>query len=267
MLLLHTIRHFLQSRAPEKHLVNEDDEPTDAQKKKLDEGYLQRAPYCLNQADRMDQRNRVSWINKGYLMLHRHELDEGLQQFETVLSTRPTPIPALLGKGQIHMKKMEWRKGVKTHQLLLQLTSQDTQPLHISTHVHGTIRAAIGICFHRQGFLDEAEYAFKRALALDHQNLDGFVGLATVHLQRASKQTDPEKAQDISDEGIRLLERAFELMMTRQKNYQKAIEVEVLRQEQLDNSLEDQEVPSKRRSFGACANAPHKPPHTCFAAR
>ena len=229
------------------HMLPEDDAEADVEDDvrtrmaRLDTVFLSKATWCLNQADKIDPRHRMSWMNKGYLHLFKNDLPKALMQFDTLLSSFPTHVPALLGKAQALLKKLQWAEALRTFQLVLTVTSQNTRHLRFPTHMHANIRVAIGLCFEKLGLTEEADYAFRRGIALDPDNVPAFLGLASLHLDRRRRKEAVDKEETGPGESVQLLKRAHEILKVRRAQYQKCIQAEIVRKQQAEKGATTEE--------------------------
>jgi RNA polymerase-associated protein CTR9 len=133
--------------------------------------FLDEATDYLNRAEERisAKEDNMLWARKGLLMLARGSWEAANYQFKIALDKQPENIAALLGQSAAYFYMENYRAALGGFQNVLRL----------APHLND-VRAAIGYCFYRLGFLDYAARAFARALEVDASHdraLDAFAFL------------------------------------------------------------------------------------------
>jgi lipopolysaccharide assembly protein B len=126
-------------------------------------------------------------------------IDRAQQTFQDVLDMDPKNIHALAGLQKLHEEQRRWREAFEVETRLARLRKAD------ASLVLGHIQAEIGRESLASGHLDEAEKAFKTALALDRRVFPAHLGLSDLALPR-----DPRRAAALLQDAIAVApERAY----------------------------------------------------------
>lgn len=110
----------------------------------------------FNEADKIDFHEENTWLGKGILLLAKRNYDTASYQFSTVLQKNPNSIPSLLGQACLSFFKGEFYDALKKYARCLK--ALPTCP--------ASVRLAIGYCYYKLGYYEEAVLCFKRVLKM-----------------------------------------------------------------------------------------------------
>lgn len=110
----------------------------------------------FNEADKIDYHEENTWLGKGVLLLAKRNYDSASYQFNTVLQKNPNNIPAILGQACISFIKKEYHDALKKYAKCLKWLPS----------CPASVRLALGYCYYKLGYLEEASLCFRRVLQL-----------------------------------------------------------------------------------------------------
>jgi len=126
-------------------------------------------------------------------------LDRAARTYEEALRLDPGNLHALAGQQKLQEEQRRWREAYEIQTRIARLRKTD------DSLILGYLQAEMGLEAARRGQRDEAEKAFRTALALDRRVFPALLGLADLHLD-----SDPAKAAAILEDAAQIApERAY----------------------------------------------------------
>ena len=160
--------------------------------KDLKKEYCLKATTLYTSADKIYMYDYDHLLSRAYFcLLSSDKLDQANNQFEFVLNTFPSNVPALMGKACIAFNKKDYKSAMAFYK----------KALKINPEAPASLRLGMGLCFFKTGKVAKAKLAFERALELDPQCVGALVGLAIIELN--NKTTESVKF------GVELLSKAY----------------------------------------------------------
>jgi lipopolysaccharide biosynthesis regulator YciM len=126
-------------------------------------------------------------------------LDRAAHTYEEALQHDPGNLHALAGQQKLQEEQRRWREAYEIQTRIARLRKAD------DSLVLGYLQAEMGREAARRGQRDEAENAFRTALALDRRVFPALIGLADLYMD-----ADPRKAAAILEDAVQIApERAY----------------------------------------------------------
>lgn len=125
------------------------------------------------------------------------KITQASTQFNFVLSTDQSNIPATLGKACIAFNNKNYKEALTLYRKALR---DDT------ANCPADVWLGLGHCFYKMGNTEKAKLSFKRALRMDRKCVGALIGGAVIELN--------EKTPDSIKEGVRMLLQAYQFDKT-----------------------------------------------------
>lgn len=153
---------------------------------------FQEAANLYTTADKIVMYEQNHLLGRAYFcLLEGDKVDQADAQFNFVLNSTPTSIPAILGKACIAFNKKEFRAALAFYK----------KALRMNANCPADVRLGLGHCFYKLGKTEKAKGAFERALQLNKRCVGAIVGLAVIELNKKT----PESIRN----GVQLLSKAY----------------------------------------------------------
>lgn len=154
--------------------------------------YFQEAANLYTTADKIVMYEQNHLLGRAYFcLLEGDKVDQADAQFNFVLNSTPSSIPAILGKACIAFNKKEYRAALAFYK----------KALRMNANCPADVRLGLGHCFYKLGKIEKGKGAFERALQLNKKCVGAIVGLAVIELNKKS----PESIRN----GVQLLSKAY----------------------------------------------------------
>lgn len=155
--------------------------------------WFQRATHLYTAADKIVMYDNNHILGRAYFcLLEGEKVDQAEAQFQYVLTSQPSNIPAQLGQACIAFNKKNYAAALRYYK----------QVLKASPKCPADVRVGIGHCFYKLGKVDKAKLAFERAYQLNDKCVGALVGLALIELNK--------KTPDSIRRGVQMLSRAYQ---------------------------------------------------------
>lgn len=143
---------------------------SDKQKAK---GYFNQATRLFSEADKIDSKEEITWVCKGFLFLFKNEPGRAGKQFQELLAQNPNNIPALLGSATVLFQDQKYTEACNLYKKVIKL-NPDCPP---------SVRVGLANCFFKLNQPELCKIALERVLELetdDEVKANALVGLAVV---------------------------------------------------------------------------------------
>jgi len=129
-------------------------------------------------ASKLNQFFPMTWVGRGMLNLSIGRLDQAKFFFETTLKQCGMVLPALLGMACVYFKEGDCRNSIDMY----------SKSITLFPHKSGAAaRVGLGLSCYKQGYVDRAKAAFKRANEMDPENVEAMVGMAVLDVANADE--------------------------------------------------------------------------------
>lgn len=160
--------------------------------------YCSKATHLYTSADKISMYDADHLLSRAYFcLLDNDKMDQANAQFDFVLQTNSSSIPAYVGKAIIAFNKKDYKNSLTYYKKAL-----NTKILKCPAGV----RLGLGLCYYKLNKISKAKLAFERALEIDSSCVGSMVGLAIIELNN--------KSPEATKKGVELLSKAYQIDST-----------------------------------------------------
>lgn len=127
----------------------------------------------FSRADKIDQKEEITWVTKAFLFLFRNEPGRAGTQFQQLLDQNPNNIPALLGNATILFQEQKYAEACTLYKKVIKL-NPDCPP---------SVRVGLAHCYFKLNQPELCKLALERVLELetdDEVRVNALAGLAVI---------------------------------------------------------------------------------------
>lgn len=125
-------------------------------------------------ADSKDVNEKQNWVYRGFLLMAKGQMENGVYYFNNTITGDSENIVALLGKACILYHRESFLEALQHYAKIIM----------INPCVPPNVRLGLGYCHYKLGNKELAYKAFRRVLDLDPNSAEAFIGLALLEYEK-----------------------------------------------------------------------------------
>ncbi|CAG9321931.1 unnamed protein product [Blepharisma stoltei] len=127
-------------------------------------------------ADSKDVNEFQNWIYRGYLLIAKGQMENGVYYFNNTITADPDNVLALLGRACILYHRESYSEALQ----------QYAKAIRINPRIPPNVRLGLAVCHYKLGNKELAYKAFKRVLGLEPNNAEALMGIAILEYEKGN---------------------------------------------------------------------------------
>jgi RNA polymerase-associated protein CTR9 len=124
----------------------------------------------LNKSDKIDLKEKASFVLKGYLFFYENDLDQSNNYFDNAKETDPNYVPCIFGRACIEYAKKNYTEALKLYKTALRLNPNGAPEM----------RLGLGYCYYQLDNIDLSLKSFESVLSRDPMNIQAMIAIAVI---------------------------------------------------------------------------------------